>query len=96
MCVVFGFCGSATEAPFDSSRLSWTADDFAREVLRAEGIGPLETDYFKVIRREFTDRFGASVSVQDFDGDEAARRLAMLGGVDPKAAAPRRRRRTRN
>jgi hypothetical protein len=101
LCVDFGFCGDSHHAPFDLSRTSWTADDFAVEVLRAEGmnplhiegIGPSQSDYFKLIRDQFVARFGASISVEDFTEEGAARRLALLGGSDPSALAPPRRRR---
>jgi len=38
MCVKNGFCGTSGVAPFDASRESWTAEEFAAEVMRAEGM----------------------------------------------------------
>jgi hypothetical protein len=59
-----------------------------------EGIGPSQSEYFKLIRDRFMAQFGASISVEDFTEEGAARRLAFLGGSDPSASAPRRRRRS--
>ena len=90
----WGFCGTPDAPPFDHKREGWTADEFAREVLRAEGDYPsLNEKWFKPIRKEFVTRFGLSTCVADFEEGEAARRLARLGGYDPMASRPRRRRR---
>jgi hypothetical protein len=70
-----GFCGDAKHAPFDDKRGAWTADEFALEVLRAEGMDPLmvegigtsQSDYFRMIRARFVSEFGATVSVRDFE-----------------------------
>jgi hypothetical protein len=75
LCIEWGFCGNANDAPFDHTRASWTADDFAFEVLRAEGmnplviegIGPFQSDWFKKIRKRFVSEFGQSVCLKDFD-----------------------------
>ncbi len=75
LCVDWGFCGDAENAPFDLERTAWTADEFAIEVLRAEGmnpmmiegIGPDQSDWFKKIRARFVAEFGGSVSLCDFD-----------------------------
>jgi hypothetical protein len=101
LCIDCGFCGDARQAPFDRSRTSWTADEFAFEVLRAEGmdplwiegVGPSQSEFFKMIRDQFSSRFGASISVEDFTEEGATRRLTLLGGSDSTASAPRRRRR---
>jgi hypothetical protein len=75
VCVQLGFCGSSGFAPFDATRESWSADEFAFEVLRAEGmaaivvegVGPLKPEYFDLIRALFVKHFGAFVSVRDFE-----------------------------
>ncbi|QGZ94095.1 hypothetical protein DSM104635_00911 [Terricaulis silvestris] len=75
VCVQLGFCGSSGFAPFDASRECWSADEFAFEVLRAEGmaaivvegVGPLKPEYFELIRARFVKHFGASVSLSDFE-----------------------------
>jgi hypothetical protein len=95
LCVGWGFCGTPDAAPFDRRRVSWTAEEFAREVLRAEGDHPsLSERWFKPIHDKFMAQFGASISVEDFTEEGAARRLALLGGSDPSASARRRRRRS--
>lgn len=74
LCAEWGFCGSARDAPFDRQRSAWTADEFAIEVLRAEGmnplliegIGPDQSEWFKKIRVRFLSEFGVAVSVDDF------------------------------
>jgi len=93
LCVGLGFCGTPDAAPFDHKREAWTADEFAREILRAEGGGGgFEEKWFKPLRKEFVARFGLELRVADFEEGEAARRLALLGGHDPMASGPRRRR----
>ena len=75
LCIEWGFCGDAKRAPFDHKRGAWTAEEFALEVLRAEGmdpliiegIGPAQSDWFKRIRDRFIAEFGASVSLRDFE-----------------------------
>ena len=77
LCVEWGFCGNSKDASFDGARASWTADEFATEVLRAEGMNPLmiegvgpdQSDWFKKIRARFVSEFGASVGVGDFESD---------------------------
>ncbi len=64
LCVEWGFCG---DAPVDLARESWSADEFAEAILRAEGMGELETHYRKKIRDEFIRRFGSSLSLSDFE-----------------------------
>jgi hypothetical protein len=74
LCVEWGFCGGA-DAPFDRTCGAWTADEFALEVLRAEGeaplmiegIGPSQSPWFKKIRARFVSEFGVSVCVRDFE-----------------------------
>ncbi len=66
LCTEWGFCGTAGISPVDYARESWSADEFAREVLRAEGIGDLETEYRRKIREEFQRRYGDRLSVADF------------------------------
>jgi hypothetical protein len=100
LCVEWGFCGNAKDEPFDRARTSWTAEEFAFEVLRAEGmdplmiegVGPSQSEYFKMIRARFSEDFGPAISVEDFTEEGAARRLAQLGGSDTTASVPRRRR----
>lgn len=61
-------------APFDTKRGSWTAEEFAFEVLRAEGMEPLmiegigvsQSEYFNVIRDFFVKQHGAAIRVTDF------------------------------
>lgn len=75
LCIEWGFCGNAQDAPFDRERSAWTADEFAIEVLRAEGmnplliegIGPDQSEWFKKIRARFVSEFGGSVRVEDFE-----------------------------
>lgn len=75
LCIEWGFCGDAKHARFDRKRGSWTAEQFAFEVLRAEGmdpmiiegIGPSQSEWFKKIRSRFVAEFGASVRVSDFE-----------------------------
>jgi hypothetical protein len=67
LCANWGFCGANDAPPANFARDKWTVDEFAEEILRAEGISSLETDYRKQIRDEFVRRFGASLSVADFD-----------------------------
>lgn len=77
LCIEWGFCGDARHAPFDHGRATWTADEFAMEVLRAEGMNPLEiegigpsqSDWFKRIRARFVAEFGNSVSVHDYEAE---------------------------
>jgi hypothetical protein len=69
LCVEWGFCGASGVAPANLARDRWTADEFAEEILRAEGISSLETDYRKQIREEFVRRFGPSLGVSHFDGE---------------------------
>lgn len=71
LCLEWGFCGEVGVPPADFSRDRWTADEFAEEILRAEGISPFETDYRKKIRDEFVRRFGGALSVSNFVGDES-------------------------
>lgn len=76
-CIEWGFCGDYRHAPFDQKRDAWTAEEFALEVLRAEGmnplviegIGPSQSPWFKKIRGRFVAEFGASVSVRDFESE---------------------------
>jgi hypothetical protein len=73
--VDLGFCGSSRFAPFDASRQCWSAGEFAFEVLRAEGmaaivvegVGPLKSEYFKLIRTRFVKHFSETVNVKDFE-----------------------------
>jgi hypothetical protein len=75
LCIEWGFCGDHRHAPFDHKRGAWTAEEFALEVLRAEGmnplmiegIGPSQSDWFKKIRARFVDEFGGSIRVDDFE-----------------------------
>ena len=77
LCIEWGFCGDARQAPFDHRRAAWAADEFALEVLRAEGMNPLEiegvgpsqSDWFKRIRARFVAELGNSVSVHDFESE---------------------------
>ena len=57
--------------PADADRIARSkrleAKEFATEVLRAEGMWPkYEVKWSRRIKRRFTDRFGSSVSVEDF------------------------------
>lgn len=87
LCSNGGFCGDGRYAPFDRDCLSWTAEEFAREVLRAEGMDPTD-GWAKQLREIFTARFGGSLCVADFESHEEARRLALYGTVDLSARAP--------
>ncbi len=77
LCIEWGFCGNAEDAPFDRERAAWTADEFAVEVLRAEGMNPLviegigldQSEWFKKMRARFVAEFGHSVSVRDFEAE---------------------------
>lgn len=73
----WGFCGNAKDAPFDHTPGAWTADEFALEILRAEGmdplivegVGPSQSEWFKRIRARFIAEFGPSVCVCDFESE---------------------------
>ncbi|MGD9816845.1 MAG: hypothetical protein AB7Q23_16430 [Hyphomonadaceae bacterium] len=99
-CAEYGFCGDPDCEPFDRTRRAWTAEEFALEVLRAEGlepiviqgIGPSQSEYFVMIRDLFLRRVGASIRVDDTDAQQSSATLQRLGGCDPAAKARRRRR----
>lgn len=75
LCIEWGFSGDAKEPPFDHRRSAWTAEEFALEVLRAEGmkplivegIGPSQSEWFKKIHARFSAEFGGSIGVGDFE-----------------------------
>ena len=67
LCVDWGFCIPPADADRIAGSERLEADEFAAEVLRAEGMVPeYEAKWFRRIKRRFTDRFGISVSVEDF------------------------------
>jgi len=68
LCVDWGFC----IPPGDIDRIAQSerleADEFAAEVLRVEGMAPEhEAKWFRHIRQRFVERFGSSVSAEDFE-----------------------------
>jgi len=67
LCVDWGFCIPPADADRIARSKRLEADEFAAEVLRAEGMfSEYETKWFPRIKQRFIERFGSSVSVEDF------------------------------
>ena len=67
LCVDWRFCIPPEDADRISRTKCWKAKEFATEVLRAEGMWPkYEAKWSRRIERRFVDRFGDTVSVEDF------------------------------
>lgn len=63
LCVEWGFCIPPGDADRIATSSVLTADDFAKEVLKAEGMYlEQHTEWYGKIRQRFIDRFGESVS----------------------------------
>jgi hypothetical protein len=63
LCIEWGFCIPPADATRIIKRTHITADEFAAEVLRAEGMAPeREQTWVRRIKHRFTDRFGSVAS----------------------------------
>lgn len=61
LCVEWGFCIPSAEADRIARRKSLTAQEFAHEVLRAEGLNPeYERQWVRKIAARFVEHFGTS------------------------------------
>lgn len=68
LCLESGFCIPPVDAVRISQSASLTADEFASEVLRAEGMNPeYELSWYRAIRKCFIEVFGRSVSVDSYN-----------------------------
>lgn len=66
LCVDWGFCIPPADAQRIASTTPLTADQFAYEVLTAEGfVAEYEKRWFRQIRQLFVDRFGQEIRVED-------------------------------
>jgi hypothetical protein len=66
MCLEWGFCLPPADRERIASSRSLTADEFAAEVLRAEGFDPeYELSWYRKVRQRFIDRFGEAASAED-------------------------------
>jgi hypothetical protein len=69
LCVEWGFCIPPSDFDRIVARQRLTADEFAAEVLRAEGFNPeYEKQWHRKIKRRFTDRFGEAALADDHPG----------------------------
>ncbi len=67
LCSEWGFCNQLTAVEVVDRDGIITAEDFAKSVLEAEGMDPEhEVKWFRQIKRVFTERYGNSVSLQDY------------------------------
>lgn len=71
LCVVYGFCIPPEDNERISSQEYLEAEEFADEVLRAEGMVPeYEKKWRKLIREQFINKFGTSIAIGDFEAPE--------------------------
>ena len=71
LCVKGGFCISSDTTDAIARRSSWTAEEFARAVLEAEGMNPdYEKKSLRGVKEWFVERFGEIVTANDFEIDE--------------------------
>lgn len=78
LCTEWGFC----LPPADNARIAaarrLSADEFARQVLEAEGFDPeREHDWLRKLRTRFAERFGDAVSERDYRAGAAAEKGTM-------------------
>lgn len=67
LCTDWGFCIPSVDANRIARSTHLEANEFAAEVLRAEGMTPEnEVKWVRRIKQRFADKFGDSVSVEDF------------------------------
>ncbi len=61
LCVELGFCLPPSEHDRIASKGYWNAEDFAKEVIAAEGLNPeYEVKWLREIRNRFIQHFGSS------------------------------------
>lgn len=67
LCAEWGFCIPRKDADRIARSKRLEANEFAAMVLRAEGMVPeQEVKWSRLIKQRFRDRFGDSVSAEDF------------------------------
>jgi hypothetical protein len=61
ICTEFGICDPLYEVEKFTTRESYKADDFLKEIFMAEGLDPdLNLALFRQVRKKFTNQFGAT------------------------------------
>lgn len=85
LCVEWGFC----IPPVDQDRIAksrqLSAEEFTAAVLHAEGFAPeYERQWFRRIKRRFTDRFGEQVSAESYEASNAAWAPYARPAVSPR------------
>jgi hypothetical protein len=67
LCIEWGFCIPPADFRRIATSRRLSADEFADEVLRAEGFDPeYELHWFRKIKRRFIDQFGECISADDY------------------------------
>ena len=67
VCIKYGFCIHDPEVSEIVKKDSINAEEFASLVLLAEGMNPeYEVKHFRTLRNAFIEKFGNSVSVEDY------------------------------
>jgi len=66
VCVIFGFCIPVDQQNIIASKGRWRAEEFAKDVISAEGLNPeYELKHLRDIRNHFIQYFGSSEYVAD-------------------------------
>ena len=66
LCVQWGFCTALKAEDLVGTGQELRADDFACAILEAEGMNPETSGWRQRIREKFAERYGASVSPEDY------------------------------
>lgn len=67
LCIELGFCLPPKEVDTILEKNHFTAEEFTKSVLIAEGMNPeMEIKHFRSIKRKFTDLFGNEISKNDY------------------------------
>ena len=67
LCVDFGFCLPKAEIDKITSKKSYTADQFVKDVFVAEGMGiDANLRLMRQIKKRFTDKFGKEITENEY------------------------------
>ena len=70
LCQDWGFCCARTTNLLTANTKEVSAEDFTKAVLTAEGMNPdCEVEWCRHIRNRFVDRYGATISAENFAED---------------------------